>query len=138
MRCNHPLCTSRPTEKTRAFEFYFCVLFNEQQKTYIYIYICHHRSQQPRLCTDNVIKFTLYFPNETSQTKVPWSQCIYVYIYRTALKPSCRTRYANIKYTCEEQALWPRFCKLYNMTGQMANTRAVSCAYIIRGSSVPF
>ena len=69
-----------------------------------------------RLCTDNVIKVTLYFPNETSQTKVPWSQCIYTYI-EPLLKLSCRTRYANIKYTCEEQALWPRFWKLYNMTG---------------------
>lgn len=41
----------------------------------------------PVLYTDNVIKVTLYFLNEASQTKVPWSRCR----LQPILDVSCRT-----------------------------------------------
>jgi hypothetical protein len=56
-----------------------------------YISVCHSMSSKKNVTTiprsprstDSIIKVALYFPNEMSQTRAPWSQ----YMYRTTIEP---------------------------------------------------
>jgi hypothetical protein len=76
VKCNQFSCSSHQQQNMYRwrFFFFFFLLFNEQQK-----YMSLLFPAAPILHKDNVIKVTLYFLNETSQTKAPRSQCSPIY-----------------------------------------------------------